>query len=63
MNLLNNGEKTPNTFYKMTDTHEQWRELATKHKMSVPEYIGTLEWHERNRIAKKLSKQRVCQKK
>ena len=40
----------------MRDTHEQWQELASKHNMSVPEYISTLEWHERVRIAKKLSK-------
>ena len=40
----------------MTDTHEQWQELAKKHNMSVTEYISTLEWHERDRIAKKLSK-------
>ena len=47
----------------MRDTHEQWRELATKHNMSVTEYISTLKWHERARIAKKLSKQRVYKKK
>ena len=47
----------------MKDTHEQWRELATKHNMSVTEYISTLQPHERARIAKKLSKQRVYKKK
>lgn len=40
----------------MKDTYKLWKELANKHNLSVSEYIGTLQPHERIRIAEEFKK-------